>query len=166
MTSLDNIGFLGTEDVRQLDLLLQAFLRDTGARLAVVTDRSGRVLTSAGELGDLDPVAFASLVAGDFAASGQLAAQLGETEFASLYHRGPDRSMFLADIGGAAILAILFDERTTLGLVRVKAKALVPRATAVFEQLRARGPLGELVHVEAGWAAEAASEVDRVFRDE
>ena len=166
MKPLDSIGFLGAEDVRQLDTLLQGYLRDTDARLAVLTDRSGRLLTSAGELGDLDSLAFASLVAGDFAASGQLAAQLGETEFASLYHKGPDRSMFLADIGGAAILAVLFDERTTLGLVRVKAKSLVPRAAAVFEQLRARGPLGELVQVEAGWAAEAANEVDRVFRDE
>lgn len=166
MKPLDSIGFLGAEDVRQLDTLLHAYLRDTAARLVVLTDRSGRLLTSFGELGDLDPIAFASLVAGDFAASGQLAAQIGETEFASLYHKGPDRSMFLADVGGAAILAVLFDERTTLGMVRVKAKSLVPRAAAVFEQLRARGPLGELVQVEAGWAAEAASEIDRVFRDQ
>jgi predicted regulator of Ras-like GTPase activity (Roadblock/LC7/MglB family) len=116
-------------------------------------------------MGDIDPAAFASLVAGDFAASGQLAAQVGEAEFASLYHKGPDRSMFLADVGGAAILAVLFDNRTTLGLVRVKAKTLVPRGVAVFEQLRTRGPLGELVQFEAGWAAEAEHEVDRVFRD-
>ena len=165
MKPLDSIGFLGAEDVRQLDLLLRAYARDTEARLVVLTDRSGRLLTSVGELGDIDSAAFSSLVAGDFAASGQLAAQVGEAEFASLYHKGPDRSMFLADIGGTAILAVLFDERTTLGLVRVKAKTLVPRAAAVFEQLRTRGPLGELVQFEAGWAAEAENEVDRVFRD-
>lgn len=165
MSQHDSIGFLGTDDVRQLDALLAAYLRDTDARLATFTDRGGRLLTAVGDLGDIDPVAFASLVAGDFAASGQLAAQLGEAEFASLYHQGPDRSMFLADVGGAAILAVLFDERTTLGLVRVRAKSLVPRAAAVFEQLRTRGPLGELVRFEAGWAAEAESEIDRLFRD-
>ena len=165
MKPLDSIGFLGAEDVRQLDALLATYLRDTDARFAMLADRSGRMLTSVGDLGDVDPTAFASLVSGDFAASGQLAAQLGEAEFASLYHKGPDRSMFLADVGGAAILAVLFDHRTTLGLVRVKAKSLVPRATVVFEQLRTRGPLGDLVQFEAGWAAEAESEVDRLFRD-
>jgi len=165
MKPFDSIGFLGAEDVRQLDALLLAYQRDTDARLVALTDRSGRLLTSVGDVGDMDLVSFASLVAGEFAASGQLAAQLGEAEFASLYHQGPDRSMFLADVGGAAILAVLFDDRTTLGLVRVKAKSLVPRSASVFEQLRTRGPLGELVQFEAGWAAEAESEVDRVFRD-
>jgi len=131
----------------------------------MLTDRSGRLLTSRGDGADIDSTTFASLVAGDFAASGQLAAQVGEAEFASLYHHGPDRSMFLADIGGTAILAVLFDERTTLGLVRVKAKALVPRAAAVFDQLRTRGPRGDLVQFESDWAAEAESEVDRLFRD-
>jgi predicted regulator of Ras-like GTPase activity (Roadblock/LC7/MglB family) len=166
MKSLDSIGFVGAEDVRQLDALLASYQRDTLARLVVLADRSGRLLTSVGELGEIDPTTYASLVAGDFAASGQLAAQVGEAEFASLYHKGPDRSMFLADVGGAAILAVLFDDRTTLGMVRVKAKSLVPRAAAVFEQLRTRGPLGELVQFEAGWAAAAESEIDRVFRDE
>jgi len=165
MKPQDSIGFLGADDVRQLDALLLAYLRDTEARLVVLTDRSGRLLTSVGEMGDIDSAALGSLVAGDFAASGQLAAQLGESEFASLYHKGPDRSMFLADVGGTAILAVLFDERSTLGLVRVKAKSLVSRSAAVFDQLRARGPLGELVQFEAGWAAEAETEVDRVFRE-
>lgn len=165
MKPLDSIGFLGAEDVRQLDALLLTYQRDTDARLVVITDRTGRLLTSVGEMGDIDATAFASLVAGEFAASGQLAAHLGEAEFASLYHKGPDRSMFLADVAGTAVVAVLFDERTTLGLVRVKAKSLVPRAAAVFEQLRTRGPLGELVQFEAGWAAEAEIEVDRIFRD-
>jgi predicted regulator of Ras-like GTPase activity (Roadblock/LC7/MglB family) len=165
MSSRDSIGFLGAEDVRQLESLLTAYLRDTGCRFVVLTDRSGRLLTARGDGADIDATTFATLVAGDFAASGQLAAQVGEAEFASLYHHGPERSMFLADIGGAAILAVLFDERTTLGLVRVKARTLVPRAAAVFDLLRSRGPRGDLVQFESGWAAEAESEVDRLFRD-
>lgn len=162
----DSIGFLGAEDVRQLDELLGGFLADTRARFAALCDRTGRMLTSRGDVAGLDGTTFASLVAGDFAASDQLAAQLGESEFAALYHHGPQRSMFLADVGGSVILAVLFDQRTTLGMVRIRTKSLVPRCAAVFEQIRTRGPLGNLMKFESGWAAEAESEIDRLFSDD
>lgn len=161
----DNIGFLGAEDVRRLNALLTSFLAETRALFAVLCDRSGRMLTGMGELQGVDQTTFASLVAGDFAASDQLAAQLGEAEFATLYHHGPQRSMFLADVGGSVILAVLFDQRTTLGMVRIRTKSLVPDCAAIFEQIRRRGPLGSLVQFEAGWAAEAESEIDRLFSD-
>lgn len=161
----DNIGFLGAEDVRRLNDLLASFLVETRALFAVLCDRSGRALTAVGELQDLDQTTFASLVAGDFAASDQLAAHLGEAEFATLYHHGPQRSMFLADVGGSVILAVLFDQRTTLGMVRISTKSLVPDCAVLFEQIRRRGPLGSLVQFEAGWAAEAESEIDRLFSD-
>ena len=163
--SPDNIAFLGAEDVRQLDELLGGFLAQTRARCAVLCDRSGRLLTAQGDLSGLDQTTFASLAAGDFAASGQLAAIVGERDFASLYHHGAERSMFLADVGGAVILAVLFDKRTTLGMIRVRTKTLVPACAALFEQLKLRGPKGSLVHLESGWAAEAESEIDRLFKD-
>lgn len=161
----DNIGFLGAEDVEQLNELLGGFLSESQARFAVLCDRTGRMLTSMGDMDGLDQLTFASLVAGDFAASDQLAAQLGESEFAALYHHGPQRSMFLADVGGSVILAVLFDQRTTLGMVRIRTKSLVPRCAALFEQIRTRGPLGNLVQFETGWAAEAELEIDRLFSE-
>lgn len=161
----DNISFLGADDVRDLDALLARFLVDSRARCALLCDRSGRLLTSVGDTERLDQTTFASLAAGDFAASDQLAAHLGEPEFASLYHHGADRSMFLADVGGSVILAVLFDQRTTLGMIRVRTRQVVPACAALFEQLRARGPRGSLMHLESGWAAEAESEIDRLFRD-
>lgn len=161
----DNIAFLGAEDVRELDALLARYLVDTRARSALLLDRSGRLLTAAGDLEDLDQTTFASLAAGDFAASDQLAAHLGEPEFTSLYHHGRAHSMFLADVGGTVILAVLFDQRTTLGMIRVRTRQVVPVCAALFEQLRLRGPRGSLIHLESGWAAEAESEIDRLFRD-
>lgn len=161
----DSIGFLGAEDVQQLDALLDGFVGDTRVGCAVLCDRSGRLLTAVGETEGLDLTTFASLASGDFAASGQLAVHLGERDFTSLYHHGRDRSMFLADVGGTVILAVLFDRRTTLGMVRVRTKSLVPACAAVLEQLRVRGPRGNLVHLESGWAAEAESEIDRLFKD-
>jgi predicted regulator of Ras-like GTPase activity (Roadblock/LC7/MglB family) len=165
MNLRDGISFFGSDDIQQLDQLLTSFLGETQASCAVLVDRSGRLLSSVGDTDNLDRITFASLVAGDFAASDQLATLLGETEFSSLYHQGEGRSMFLADVGGWAILAALFDGRTTLGMVRVKSKALVPRFTRLFADLAARGPARPLRELQSEWAAEAEGEIDRLFTD-
>jgi predicted regulator of Ras-like GTPase activity (Roadblock/LC7/MglB family) len=166
MALTDAIGFLGADDVDRLDELLIGFIRDTQVQCAVLCDRTGRLLTSQGDTRDLDGITFASLCAGDFGASDQLAALLGETEFTSLYHKGHDRSMFLADLAGTAILAVLFDNKTTLGMVRIKTRTVVPKFVTLFEELASRGPAGRLMQFETGWANEAESAIDDLFNDE
>jgi predicted regulator of Ras-like GTPase activity (Roadblock/LC7/MglB family) len=161
--SADDIGILGAEDVRQLRELLDQYVAETRCRCALLVDGAGRMLASAGERQGLDETTFASLAAAGFAASNQLAALLGEEEFASLYHHGAERSMFLADIAGAAVLAVLIDQRTSLGLVRLRTRALVPGFADHIARLARRDPSGPIVHMEPGWAAEAESEIDRLF---
>jgi predicted regulator of Ras-like GTPase activity (Roadblock/LC7/MglB family) len=163
MKSGHQIGFLGSEDVRAFDEHLGGFVTDARVRCAVLIDRAGRVLSAAGNTGDLDQTAFASLASADFSASDQLAALLGEEEFSSLYHHGAECSMFLADISGAAILAVLFDASTTLGMVRIRTRTVVPRLAAALERLAQHGPTGHVVQMEADWAVEAESEIDRLF---
>ena len=166
MTRSDGITVFGPEDLLAIDEVLGTFARETGARCAALIDRSGRLLTLTGETGAMDRITFASLVAGDFAASGQLASLLGEQEFSSLYHHGDGRSMFLADVSGWAILAALFDGRTTLGMIRLKTRTVVPKLVALFEQLAARGPVAVDSPIgQGGWAAEAESEIDRLFSE-
>jgi predicted regulator of Ras-like GTPase activity (Roadblock/LC7/MglB family) len=162
----DTLSFLGADDVSAFEELLREFLTDTGALCALLVDRTGRLLAEAGDTASLDGVAFASLASADFAASDQLAELLGEREFTSLYHHGAERSMFLAEIGGAAILAALFDTRTTLGMVRITTKSLIPRFAECFARLAERGPSGHVTHMETGWANEAESEIDRLFSEE
>lgn len=159
------IGSIGAHDLQEIDSLLTAFLAESRARCAVLLDRTGRVLSSIGDTGGIDTVTFGSLAAADYSAGDQIAELLGETEFASLYHHGERQSMFLADLSGWAILAALFDHRTTLGMVRVKTKAVVPRFSAVFAEIERRGPAGPVVHVEAGWADDAEREIDRLFTE-
>ncbi|HEX7050316.1 MAG TPA: roadblock/LC7 domain-containing protein [Longimicrobiales bacterium] len=151
-------------DLERLDRLLHAFLHDTGARCAILMDRTGRLLTSAGDTAGFDGITFASLAAADFAASDQLAMLLGEEEFSTLYHQGDDRSMYLADVGGHAILAALFGGRTTLGMVRLKAKAVAPHFAALFAEVAARQVPQRREGV-VDWAAAAADEIDRLFAD-
>jgi predicted regulator of Ras-like GTPase activity (Roadblock/LC7/MglB family) len=161
----DSIGFLGADDVLRFEQLLNGLLHETNTRCVLLVDRTGRLLTRVGQLDDMDETAFATLASAGFAASDRLAALLGENEFSSLYHHGANRSMFLADIAGSAILAVLFDTRTTLGMVRIRTKAVIPQFTETLRRIAQRGPAGAVVHMDAAWAAEAENEIDRLFKD-
>lgn len=155
---------LGQKDLDALNEVMVLFVSESGVRSALLVDRTGRAITIAGQADGLDQTTFATLAAADFAASDQLARLLGEKEFASLYHAGKTQSMYLADVGGHAILAALFDKGTTLGLVRLRSKALIPRMSLVLEEVSARPvqPVAGL-GVDEGWLSAAADEIDRLF---
>jgi predicted regulator of Ras-like GTPase activity (Roadblock/LC7/MglB family) len=161
----DGIGFLGQDELQRFDELLEGYLRQTRIRCALLVDRAGRLITAVGERGGLDDIAVASLAAADFAASDQLAVLLGEREFSSLYHHGDPRSMYLADVHGRAILASLFDHRTTLGMVRITTKTIVPELGTILDEIARRSPGSEAIHMDAAWVEEVEDEIDRLFSE-
>ena len=59
------------------------------------------------------------------------------------------------------ILVVLFDSRTTLGLVRLKMKETVIQLTSLFEQIFSRGAAGQAQV--PGLLAGADDEIDRLF---
>lgn len=150
-------------DSLRIEQILQAFLRGSLARCALLIDRNGQLVATTGERPAFDAATFASLAAADFSANDQLAAMIGEREFSSLFHQGERESVFLADVAGRVILAVLFDGRATLGLVRIKARGVVQQLTGVFEEVfrRPAVPAGRVL--ETGWASDAESEIDRLF---
>src|SRR5678816_643340 len=117
---------------------LQRFLHESNARCTLLVDRSGQLVATVGEQPRFDPTAFATLTAADFSANDQLARLIGESDFNSLFHQGEKESMYLADVARRVILVVLFDNRTTLGLVRLKMKETVNELTRLFEQVFAR----------------------------
>lgn len=157
----EGIGSLEQVDVTQFEALLNGFIAEAQAYCAVLVDRSGRLLIHTGDSGAMDNTTFASLVAGDFAASDQLARLLGEEEFSSLYHAGQGRSMFLADVAGWGILAALFDAKTTLGMIRLRSRSVVPRIAAVFDSVAARPKRNDAM--DNTWVSEAEDEIDKLF---
>ncbi|MGH7647056.1 MAG: roadblock/LC7 domain-containing protein [Gemmatimonadaceae bacterium] len=140
---------------------LQQFLYDSNARSALLVDRSGQLVATVGEPPQFDPTAFATLTAADFSANDQLARLIGETEFNSLFHQGEQESMYLVDIARRVILVILFDNRTTLGLVRLKVKHAVEELTRLFAEMFQRGrDQANPPNILAG----AEDEIDRLFQ--
>ena len=150
------------DDSRKIETVLAGFLRESNARTALIVDRTGQLVATVGEPPTFDPTAFASLTAADFSANDQLARMLGEPEFGALFHQGERESMYLADVARRVILVVLFDNRTTLGLVRLKMKETVNELTRLFEQVFARptqtqggGP---------GLLSGADDEIDKLFQ--
>jgi predicted regulator of Ras-like GTPase activity (Roadblock/LC7/MglB family) len=157
---------LDEHDFQRIDRLLQAFLYDSNARCALLVDRTGQLVTTAGERPDFDSTAFASLAAADFSANDQLATMIGETEFSSLFHQGEKESMYLADVVRRVILVVLFDNRTTLGMIRIKVKGVVKELGEIFRELFERGASGQAAaRMEAAFVDEAEDEIDRLFGD-
>src|SRR5688500_8894804 len=126
------------DDFGAITQSLQRFLFDSNARCALLVDRTGQLVATVGEQPKFDPTAFATLTAADFSANDQLAKLIGESDFNSLFHQGEKESMYLADIARRLILVVLFDNRTTLGLVRLKMKLTVEELTQLFLKVFAR----------------------------
>ncbi len=150
------------DDFEIITQTLQRFLYDSNARCALLVDRTGQLVATVGEQPDFDPTAFATLTAADFSANDQLARLIGETDFNTLFHQGERESMYLADVARRVILVVLFDNRTTLGLVRLKMKQAVDELTKLFEQVFARdqAEAGTRPNILAG----ADDEIDRLFQ--
>ena len=69
--------------------------------------------------------------------------------------------MYLADIARRVILVVLFDNRTTLGLVRLKMKPVVEELTQLFDaRFRARETSGT---TQPNMLAGADDEIDKLF---
>ena len=148
------------DDYRTITRLLQKFLFESNARCALLVDRSGQLVATVGEKPRFDATAFATLTAADFSANDQLAKLIGEKDFSSLFHQGDKESMYLADIARRVILVVLFDTRTTLGLVRLKIKDTVNQLSRQFESMFARAAHASTA---SGLLAGAEDEIDKLF---
>ena len=149
------------DDFGAITQTLQRFLHDSNARCALLVDRTGQLVATVGEQPAFDPTAFATLTAADFSANDQLAKLIGETDFNSLFHQGEKESMYLADVARRVILVVIFDNRTTLGLVRLKLKSTIDELTRLFQQVFARGASGQ---AGPGLLSGADDEIDKLFQ--
>ena len=87
-----------------------------------------------GELGDLDTTSLASLVAGNVAATGGMAKLLGEDEFPTLSHEGERESIHISVIG-RILLVVVFDHRSSLGLVKLRSKQISHELVRAFSEI-------------------------------
>ena len=127
------------DDFTSITESLKRFLGDTNARCALLVDRSGQLVTTVGDAPGLDTTAFATLTAADYSANDQLAKLVGENDFSSLFHQGEKDSIYVADVARRLLLVIIFDSRTTVGLVRLRMKDEIEELTLLVDRVFSRG---------------------------
>ena len=118
----------------QIKAVLARLRLDASARLVVLVDKDGQQIALHGELGDLDTTSLASLVAGNVAATGGMAKLLGEDEFPTLSHEGERESIHISVIG-RILLVVLFDHRSSLGLVKLRSKQISHELVRTFSEI-------------------------------
>ncbi|MEK7484966.1 MAG: roadblock/LC7 domain-containing protein [Planctomycetota bacterium] len=122
-------------DVEEIDKVLDEFLRLSESRCALLIDKEGHLVTRKGLTASLDIDTISALVAGSFAATKEMARLLGEEEFSVLFHQGKKDNIQLTLIGERTLLAVIFDDRTTVGMVRLYATEASTKLVKVFEHV-------------------------------
>ncbi|HEX5135562.1 MAG TPA: roadblock/LC7 domain-containing protein, partial [Planctomycetota bacterium] len=123
------------------------------------------LITQEGSTERADTDTIAALVAGCFAATREMARILGEEEFTALFHQGRKDNLQLSLVGRRTILGVLFDDTTTIGMVRLYAAETARKLTSLFKKLGGR-PAAPDEEIGEGFTKAAANTLDDVFGNE
>jgi predicted regulator of Ras-like GTPase activity (Roadblock/LC7/MglB family) len=113
--------------------ILRKLLADASGKVVFLVDKNGTLLASAGDAVGFDTTSLASLAAGNIAATGALANLIGEKEFSILFHEGERDNMHLSVVADRLILVVVFDRRSSVGLVRLRVRQASARLAGVME---------------------------------
>jgi len=150
------------EDIAAIDAALKEFLKLSDAKCVLLIDKDGHLVTKQGFTKSFDPTTIAALVAGSFAATREMAKHLGESEFSVLFHQGKKDHIHLSIVDDRTILAVIFDDRTTIGMVRLYSHETGTKLEAVFEEASKRNP-DENEKIQANFGDSAAGALDDIL---
>ncbi|WP_298270568.1 roadblock/LC7 domain-containing protein [Geobacter sp.] len=123
------------EEFKQINFVIEKLLREANAKVIFLVDKNGQLISGVGETDRFDTTSLASLTAGNIAATGGLAKLIGEKEFSILFHEGEKDNLHISIVGGRVILVVIFDNRSSLGLVRLRVKKASEELTGIFDRL-------------------------------
>jgi predicted regulator of Ras-like GTPase activity (Roadblock/LC7/MglB family) len=121
------------QQFQKLKDVLQHLCVECAARVVFLVDRDGQAVAFHGDIGDMDTTSFSSLAAGNVAATSSMAKIIGEDNFPAVVHEGERESIFISVIG-RSLLVVVFDERSTLGLVKLRTKRASFEVAAIIDE--------------------------------
>lgn len=113
-------GFsLSAGQVLRIEDRLEELLAAIPARLIILVDVSGQLVTAAGEFKKSDTDALGSLIAGDLAASQEIARMTGEFQnFQTILREGQRSHIVISEAGDFLIFLVQFTKDVPLGWAR------------------------------------------------
>lgn len=155
------------EDFRRLQQVLRRLRVESGASVVLLVDKNGQRIASVGDVEALDMTALASLTAGNVAATDGLARILGEREFSVLLHEGEKENIHVSIVGRRVILVVIFSDRSSLGLVRLRVRQAAAELDGAFRQIAERMEREPVLHsgIEPLLAEITDEDIDRLFSE-
>ncbi len=151
------------DQIKEIDKALGQIIKESEAKCALLVDKDGHLLTRQGFTHTLDTTALAALLAGSFASTKEIARLVGEPEFSVLFHQGKKDHIHISLIGERTILVVIFDDRTTIGMIRLYAKEAGDNLRKILES----GSKEDRSEVELGdeFSASADAKLDDIFQE-
>jgi len=151
------------DQIQQIDQALMRIIKEAEAKCALLVDKDGHLITRQGFTHTLDTTALAALLAGSFASTKEIARLVGEPEFSVLFHQGKKDHIHISLIDDRTILVIIFDDRTTIGMIRLYSKEIGESLKSVLES--GNVAKGENVELGKEFSDTAEAKLDDIFQD-
>lgn len=154
------------DEFKRIDEELQRLYQQSNAKLVFLVDKNGQLIAIAGETHNIDTTSLASLTAGNIAATGGMARLLGEKEFSLIYNEGERDNIHISLVGQRVILVVVFDQRSSLGLVRLRVKKSSEILAKIFDEIhhKAESAKKEGKIEESPFAEITDEDIDKLFR--
>lgn len=152
------------EEFTKINIVIERLLRESNSKVIFLVDKNGQLISSVGDSEHMDTTSLASLTAGNIAATGGLAKLIGEKEFSILFHEGEKDNLHISIVGGRLILVIIFDQRSSLGLVRLRVKRASDELARIFTGLQKKAEAMERENSMSPFAEITDDDIDNLFR--
>lgn len=153
------------EEFQLISVVLERLCRDANAKVVFLVDKNGQLIAASGDTKNLDTTSLASLTAGNIAATGGLAKLIGEKEFSILFHEGEKDNIHISIVGQRVILVVIFDTRSSLGLVRLRVKKASDELKSIFDGLLRKMEQKEATSPDSPFAEITDDDIDSLFSE-
>ena len=153
------------EEFDRIKLLLETLRMDASAKIVFLVDKSGQQIASVGEVNLVDATSLASLTAGNVAATDGLAKLIGEKEFSILFHEGRKDNIHISIVGQRLILVVIFDERSSLGLVRLRVRKASTDIERVLNEMETKAQMVGTLDNVSPFAEITDDDIDALFSE-
>lgn len=153
------------EEFHHLEESLKRLRQESNARAVFLIDKNGQQLAAAGDVDQFDSTSLASLTAGNVAATDGLAKLIGEREFSVLFHEGEQEHIHISIVARRAILVVIFDERSSLGLVRLRVKRASADLERIFESMVEKGQATGTTGTSSPFSEITDDDIDALFSE-
>ncbi|HEX8617047.1 MAG TPA: roadblock/LC7 domain-containing protein [Thermoanaerobaculia bacterium] len=156
------------EEYQQIKDILQRLQVDSNSKIVFLVDKNGQQIAVQGDMRGVDATSLASLTAGNVAATDGLAKLIGEKEFSILFHEGEKDNIHISLVAQRVILVVIFDEKSSLGLVRLRVKKASQELERTFEVLiqKSEAERGSAAHrFDSPFAEITDEDIDSLFSE-